>query len=107
MSGRFHKEPGISGLNGFPPKLRQCLVEIHGGLPLTYPVKGYRAAMGAEGHSIESLRMTCDQVNEQCCEGRGWRPASQRRVIRGDENVMRMVRRACPDCSPILPSLAS
>jgi hypothetical protein len=72
-----------------------------------YPVKGYLAAMGVEGHSIEAVRMTSDQVNEHIsgscrgCEGRGWRLASQRRVIRSDEMVMRMVRRACPDCSAL------
>jgi DnaJ-class molecular chaperone len=70
-----------------------------------YPVKGYLAAMGAEGHSIESVRMTSDQIIEQVsrscrgCEGRGWRMASSRRTLRVAEVTVRLERRACPDCA--------
>jgi hypothetical protein len=68
-----------------------------------YPVKGYLAAMGAEGHSIESVRMTSDQIIEQVsgscrgCKGRGWRMASPRRSLQVAETTIRLERRACPD----------
>jgi hypothetical protein len=34
------------------------------------------------------------------CEGRGWRLASRRRELRVDETAVRLVGRACPECSP-------